>query len=121
MASLLTVRGIGNKKHRTSEYVNLNIYFLNKLKNTDAVVITHITREAYIIEGFKINILTGVNLLAVKNFVINLIKKIIKINNYKNIIIKLIVILRINKRLHRNILFIKITIIPAYTRAPVKI
>ena len=121
MASLLIIYGIKNKKHRISEYVNLNIYFLKKLKNTDAVVIIYITRETYIIKSFKINILAGVDLFAVKNFVINLIKKITLINNYKGIIIELAVILRINKRLYRNILFIKITIIPAYTRAFIKI
>jgi hypothetical protein len=65
--------------------------------------------------------LTDVNLLAIKNFIINLIKKTASINNYKNIIIELIIISRINKRLNRNILFIKITTILAYIRVFIKI
>jgi hypothetical protein len=121
MASPLTVRGIESKKYRINEYVNLNIYLLSKLKNIDAVVTAHITRETHIIKGFKINVLAGVNLLAAEGFIINLTKKTASINNCKGITIELTIIPRINKRLHRSILFIKVTTIPAYTRAPVKI
>jgi hypothetical protein len=97
---LLIIYDIKNKKHRINKYVNLNIYFLNKLKNINTVVITYITRETYIIKGFKVNILINVNLFAIKNFIINLIKKTASINNYKNIIIKLTITSRINKRLY---------------------
>jgi len=98
MILLLTIRNIENKKYRTNEYVNLNVYFFNKFKNINTPAIVYIIREVYIIEGFKINILTGVNLFTVKDFVLNLVKKIIIIGSYKGFIIEITVIPRVNER-----------------------
>jgi len=59
MILLLTVRGIENKKYRTSEYVNLNINFFSKFKGINTPATAYIIREIYIIENFKTNILVG--------------------------------------------------------------
>ena len=93
----LIVRSIGNERHRTSEYINLNIYFPNKLEHNKVTV--HVTREAHIIKGLKANILTDVNLLAAEAFVINLAKKTAIIGSYKGIAIDLAVTPRSNERL----------------------
>ena len=97
IVSPLTVRGIGNERHRTSEYINLNIYFPDKLGHNKATV--HVTREAYIIEGLKANMLAGVNLLAAEAFVMDLVKKTAIIGSCKGIAIDLAVTPRLNERL----------------------
>ena len=119
MQSPLTVRGIGTERHRTSEYVNLDVYFPGKVNNTEATA--HVTREAHIIDGLKANMLAGIDLLAPEGFVMDLIKKKATISSCKNITIELTVTPRANERVQRSILSAEDTTIPAYSRAPVKV
>ena len=115
----LTVRGIGNERHRTSEYINLDIYFPGKLGHNKATA--HVTREAHIIKGLKANVLAGVNLLAAEAFVINLAKKTAIISSCKGIAIDLAVTPRSNERLQKSILLAESTVIPPHTRASVRV
>lgn len=91
------MRSIGIEKYRINEYVNLNVYFLGKIDNKKATA--YVTKKAYIINGLKANIFVEINLLVLKGFVINFVKKKITIFNYKNIIIKLTVTPRNNERI----------------------
>jgi len=74
------MRNLDTLKHLSNKYVIVFIYFSNKDKNEN-FVIAKITREVYLVENLKINILIKNNLIDFEKIVINIIDKLIFINN----------------------------------------
>ena len=61
IASPISIRGIGSNYYTTREYVLLEIYLPSKYYSKD--VRTKLTREAYLIDGLKVKILLGTNII----------------------------------------------------------
>ena len=62
MASLIPIRGVGNKITYSDEYAIVTIYF-NGLINS-VIRTTYLTMEVHIVDDLKANILIGTNTIA---------------------------------------------------------
>ena len=84
MTLFITIYNLKNIKHRTNKYAISSMYFLN-IKN-EKRALAKITREIYLIDNFKTNILIENNLINLEKIVINIINKFAHINNYDVIV-----------------------------------
>ena len=61
MALPILVRGISSNYYSTNEYILLEIYFLGTRNSMD--VRAKITREVYLVDGLKVKMLLGTNII----------------------------------------------------------
>ena len=70
MTTFISIRELDIVKHMSDEYAIINIYFFEKNKN-DNSVIAKITREVYLINNLKINMLINNDCINLKKIIIN--------------------------------------------------
>lgn len=74
MTISISIRDLRTTKHVSNEYVIVSLFFSSKNKENN-VVMTKITREIYLVDDFKINILIDNDLLDSKRITIDVTKK----------------------------------------------
>ena len=84
----MIVKGIDNKKHSVSEYVKIKIYLSNKNG-----VIALIKRELYIVDDLIIKAFIEIDIIKLKDIVLNLKHDIIRIDAYQNHEVPIIIII----------------------------
>ncbi len=77
MPTLITVRGIRDKKYDASEFTKLPIFF-ESLEGT----ITLINREFYIVDNLSAKVLITIDILKPERIVINFRDNLIKTGSY---------------------------------------
>ena len=80
MSTPLRVRGIGSSKHNSGEYAILFLYFSSK-DNASQQVYASLTYKIHLIKGLRTNLLIGNNIMSLKNFIIDIKKKIVLIES----------------------------------------
>ena len=80
----MTVKGIGDGKYITSDYVILLIFFKGRLLNstTTKPILAGFTREVIVINDLKANLLLGIDYLVLKKFDIVINKGYAQIGSY---------------------------------------
>ena len=119
MVYVLKIRGIGLNVHAINEQIIINLFILAIVNGKK--VITHLRREAHIVDNLKINILLGVDILAPEKILLNFKDRTIMIGSY-NTEIDVTIILKFVR--FRKSLFCQSRItIPAYgsVRIPVEV
>jgi len=79
------IQDLNTIKHLLNKYIILLLYFSNKDEKKN-LVITKIIREVYLINNFKTNMLIKNDLIDLKEITINVISKLIFINNCDDIV-----------------------------------
>ena len=77
ISTSITVKEIKNKRHEASKYIRIKIYLSNKNS-----LIALIEREFYIVNSLTIKALININIIKLKDIVINLQNNVIKIDTY---------------------------------------
>jgi len=67
MATPITIRGIGKKKYKASEYINVNLYLLKEEGYT-----VLIRRELYVVDNLLVRVLISVDVIKPEGFTIDL-------------------------------------------------
>lgn len=81
----LKVKNIGIFKYKSDKFVSMSFSFFDT-NVINRPIYAYIHRELHSLEGLKVNLLVGNNILATKIVVINLVNKIAIISNCQIII-----------------------------------
>ena len=85
MNSPMTIKRIDTATHQTNEYVNIDFYLFTSINK-----ITHLKREIHFVNDLKINMLIGIDIMAVENMILNFFEQkivLIKHQNKNNILL----------------------------------
>ena len=110
MASTVSIRGVGPRKHSSVDYAIIDLYLPGKER-----CITAIHQEVHIVEGLKAKMLIGIDILCRKSFTINTGNKRATIGSCDNIVILLDVAPQTYTQFTQQILANKDITIPART------
>ena len=66
----IKIRDIDDREHVNFDYVNLNIYFENKLKKKSSIV--HVKKNVHVINNLRVKILIDIDIIYSKKMTINL-------------------------------------------------
>lgn len=105
MLTIIKIRDINNNIYNALEFALINFYFL--IINN---YIAYFQREIYIINNLDINALININILYLKEQILNLLNKIIKLTYNLDLKIKLEIIIKSEKIKRYVIIKAKITI-----------
>ena len=81
MPTLITIKGISNKKYNASEFIKVPIYFKG-FNSSGKARTTIISRKFYIINNLLVKALITVDILKPKRIVINFSDNTIKLGSY---------------------------------------
>ena len=84
MASPVSVRSIGPRKHLSVNYATINLYFPG---NEHCTATIH--QEVHVVDSLKAKMLIGINILGRKSFTINIGNKKATIGSCNNVVIPL--------------------------------
>ena len=98
---LIRIRNIDDKLHDNSEYVILDFYISEKLKDKSSTVI-HFCREVHIVDDFRVNVLLKFDILVSKKSVIDYQRKVIRFSCCKDLKIIIDIVFK-EQRITRSI------------------
>lgn len=82
MSTFFQISEIKVSKHKFTQFAKFSIFFLDK-KNKKQKIYTSVKYKFHLIESFRANILSGNNIFALKNFVLNIGLSHIVVKSYE--------------------------------------
>ena len=86
MSTPITVRGIGSRRYKASEYAILEIFLPGNTRRLGLI-----EREFYIVDDLSAKALVGVDILKPEDITINFVRDIIVLRAYDNIVVPITV------------------------------
>ena len=111
MASPLTVKGIGNRKHAAEEYAVIDLYVPGNLNGKTAVA--HIKREVHIVPELKAKLLIGMDILGPERMDLSFRNKVLTIHSCRGLSTKIQITPRTKSVANRTVRCAEGTILPA--------